>query len=256
MSATPTAPRAPRCASRWRSSTATLGGFFDALDALGRRLRGRADRRPRRPRHDRAPAAARDADGAARRPRRSIQGGSARRSAAKLGARRPGAARRPKATSMSTDDATRRAARARAGRGDSALPRACRRSRPCSPRARDRRHADADRRRPRPGRCSSAPAPRSIRRARATSWCCSSRASRRSPTPRRGYVATHGSPWDYDRRVPILFWRKGMAGFEQPLSVETVDIAPTLARDDRPAAAPALDGRCLDLDAGRDDTCR
>jgi hypothetical protein len=26
----------------------------------------------------------------------------------------------------------------------------------------------------------------------------------------RGYVSTHGSPWDYDRKVPILFWRKGM----------------------------------------------
>ena len=23
------------------------------------------------------------------------------------------------------------------------------------------------------------------------------------------YAATHGSPWDYDRRVPIAFWRKG-----------------------------------------------
>ena len=57
--------------------------------------------------------------------------------------------------------------------------------------------------------------------------------------PTRGYVATHGSLWDYDRRVPILFWRKGMTGFEQPLSVETVDIAPTLARDDRAAAARA-----------------
>ena len=45
----------------------------------------------------------------------------------------------------------------------------------------------------------------------------------------RGSVATHGSVWDYDRRVPILFWRRGMAGFEQPLSVETVDIMPTLA---------------------------
>ncbi|MEL0251107.1 MAG: alkaline phosphatase family protein, partial [Novosphingobium sp.] len=27
------------------------------------------------------------------------------------------------------------------------------------------------------------------------------------PQARKGYVATHGSPWDYDRRVPILFWR-------------------------------------------------
>lgn len=40
-----------------------------------------------------------------------------------------------------------------------------------------------------------------------------------------GYVATHGSPWDYDRRVPMLFWRKGMTAFEQPSPVETVDIA-------------------------------
>ena len=38
--------------------------------------------------------------------------------------------------------------------------------------------------------------------------------SRRSPTP-TGYVATHGSPWDYDRRVPILFWRRGMSGSDR-----------------------------------------
>ena len=43
-----------------------------------------------------------------------------------------------------------------------------------------------------------------------------------------GFVATHGSPWGYDRRVPILFWWKGMTGFEQPNAVETVDILPTL----------------------------
>ncbi len=73
------------------------------------------------------------------------------------------------------------------------------------------------------------------------------------PTP--GYVETHGSPWDYDRRVPILFWRKGMAGFEQPLSVETVDIAPTLAAT---IGLPmtGVDGRCLDLDPGVADTCK
>ena len=50
------------------------------------------------------------------------------------------------------------------------------------------------------------------------------------PDPTRGYVATHGSPYDYDRRVPILFWRKGMAGFEHLASIETIDIMPTLAR--------------------------
>jgi predicted AlkP superfamily pyrophosphatase or phosphodiesterase len=71
-----------------------------------------------------------------------------------------------------------------------------------------------------------------------------------------GYVATHGSPWDYDRRVPILFWRKGMVPFEQPLSVETVDIMPTLAALIRVPITPgAIDGRCLDLDEGPATTC-
>lgn len=76
------------------------------------------------------------------------------------------------------------------------------------------------------------------------------------PEPGVGYVSTHGSPWDYDRRVPILFWRRGTAGFEQPLPVETVDILPTLA----PYAgisipAGTIDGRCLDLIAGPQSSC-
>ena len=71
------------------------------------------------------------------------------------------------------------------------------------------------------------------------------------------YVATHGSPWDYDRRVPILFWRRGMTPFEQPLSVETVDIMPTLAAlIGLKVPAGEIDGHCLDLDAGPGDTCR
>jgi predicted AlkP superfamily pyrophosphatase or phosphodiesterase len=77
------------------------------------------------------------------------------------------------------------------------------------------------------------------------------------PNPGSGYVATHGSFWDYDRRVPILFWRKGMVPFEQPLSVETVDILPTLAAlIALPVPAGEIDGRCLDLDAGPGTTCR
>lgn len=76
------------------------------------------------------------------------------------------------------------------------------------------------------------------------------------PAPGPGYVATHGSPWDYDRRVPMLFWRKGMTGFEQPSPVETVDIAPTLAAlVGLLVPAGAFDGRCLDLDAGPGTTC-
>ena len=73
----------------------------------------------------------------------------------------------------------------------------------------------------------------------------------------RGYVATHGSPWDYDRRVPILFWRRGMAPFEQPLAVETVDILPTIAPFVGLAIPPAaIDGRCLDLIEGPETSCR
>ena len=68
------------------------------------------------------------------------------------------------------------------------------------------------------------------------------------------YVAGHGSPWNYDRRVPILFWWPGAAGFEQPLAVETVDIAPTLAAV-AGVKAPEVDGRCLDLDGGEGDSC-
>ena len=75
--------------------------------------------------------------------------------------------------------------------------------------------------------------------------------------PGPGYVATHGSPWDYDRRVPILFWRKGLTHFEQPLPVETVDIAPTLAALlELPVEDGAFDGRCLDLDGGAADSCQ
>jgi predicted AlkP superfamily pyrophosphatase or phosphodiesterase len=76
------------------------------------------------------------------------------------------------------------------------------------------------------------------------------------PDPSKGSVATHGSPWDYDRRVPILFWRKGLAGEEQPAPVETVDIAPTLAAMlGLKVPQGDFDGRCLDIDGGAGDTC-
>jgi len=74
--------------------------------------------------------------------------------------------------------------------------------------------------------------------------------------PRAGYTTTHGSVWDYDRRVPIVFWRRGMAGLEQPQPVETVDIAPTLAALLRlPVPEGAFDGRCLDIDGGEGNIC-
>lgn len=75
------------------------------------------------------------------------------------------------------------------------------------------------------------------------------------PDPTKGYVATHGSPYRYDRRVPILFWRKGMTGFENPRGIETVDIAPTLAAQIG-LRVRGLDGKCLDLGTGKGSPCR
>ncbi len=59
-------------------------------------------------------------------------------------------------------------------------------------------------------------------------------------------IAEHGSPWNYDRRVPLVFWWPGSTGFEQSLPVETVDIAPTLAALVG-IKTPPVDGRCLEL---------
>ena len=75
--------------------------------------------------------------------------------------------------------------------------------------------------------------------------------------PRPGYAATHGSPWDYDRRVPMLFWYPGAVPHEEPLSVEAVDILPTLAGFvGLKVPAAEIDGRCLDLDPGPETTCK
>ncbi len=72
-----------------------------------------------------------------------------------------------------------------------------------------------------------------------------------------GTIATHGSAWANDRRVPILFWRKGITPFEQPVAVETVDIMPSLAPFAGIRLAPGdVDGRCLDIYAGPADSCR
>lgn len=78
-----------------------------------------------------------------------------------------------------------------------------------------------------------------------------------TPAPDTGAtIATHGSPWDYDRRVPLLFWWPGVTGFEQPLPVETVDIAPTLGSLVNLQIPPGeMDGRCLDLIAGAENNC-
>jgi predicted AlkP superfamily pyrophosphatase or phosphodiesterase len=62
----------------------------------------------------------------------------------------------------------------------------------------------------------------------------------------KSYVATHGSPWDYDRRVPILFWRRGMTHVERNEAIETADIMPTLAAAIGLTVDPrSIDGECL-----------
>jgi predicted AlkP superfamily pyrophosphatase or phosphodiesterase len=60
-------------------------------------------------------------------------------------------------------------------------------------------------------------------------------------------VAGHGSPWDYDRQVPILFWWIGAPGEDRTAPIETVDIAPTLAAVAGIKPPVPVDGRCLDL---------
>jgi len=58
--------------------------------------------------------------------------------------------------------------------------------------------------------------------------------------------AQHGSPYDYDRRVPIIFWGP-WKGEQLVKPASTVDIAPTLARELGIKPEEALDGIALDL---------
>nr|WP_314445430.1 alkaline phosphatase family protein [uncultured Sphingomonas sp.] len=47
--------------------------------------------------------------------------------------------------------------------------------------------------------------------------------------PGPGYVASHGTVWDYDRRVPILFAAPGVTPAAPTAAADTVDILPTVA---------------------------
>lgn len=73
----------------------------------------------------------------------------------------------------------------------------------------------------------------------------------------RGTLSTHGTPWDYDRGVPIVFWSPDLpAGQERFFPVRTIDIAPTLANligVDTPAT---IEGRCMDLGVFDAPACR
>ena len=69
-------------------------------------------------------------------------------------------------------------------------------------------------------------------------------------TPRKpgDTIAGHGSPWNYDRQVPILFWWPGATAETRNAPAEVVDIAPTLAGIAGIKPPVPIDGQCLDLD--------
>jgi predicted AlkP superfamily pyrophosphatase or phosphodiesterase len=57
--------------------------------------------------------------------------------------------------------------------------------------------------------------------------------------------ATHGSPYDNDANVPMIFWGAGVKPGAYPQTVRTVDLAPTLAAILGIQPTEALDGRVL-----------
>ena len=63
-------------------------------------------------------------------------------------------------------------------------------------------------------------------------------------------ATTHGGPWEYDTHVPLLFWGPRWVQAQVVAApVETVDVAPTLARLLRVPAPAASEGRLLPLAA-------
>ena len=63
--------------------------------------------------------------------------------------------------------------------------------------------------------------------------------------PSAGYTATHGTLWDHDRRVPILFWAKGLKTAQPAAAADTADILPTLAGWlGLPLEPGTVDGKC------------
>ena len=56
---------------------------------------------------------------------------------------------------------------------------------------------------------------------------------------------THGSPYLYDRRVPLIFWGPGIAAARVPGEVRSIDLGPTLAARVGVKAPPDVEGRVL-----------
>ena len=61
----------------------------------------------------------------------------------------------------------------------------------------------------------------------------------------RGNIASHGSPYDYDSHVPLIFFGAGVRPGRYATFVRTVDLAPTLARLAGVRPTERLDGVAL-----------
>jgi predicted AlkP superfamily pyrophosphatase or phosphodiesterase len=74
--------------------------------------------------------------------------------------------------------------------------------------------------------------------------------------PALGLLGMHGTVWDYDRKVPILFWWPGIKAEDRRDSAMTVDIMPTLASlIGLRVPDNEIDGRCIDLLVGAGNNC-
>ena len=60
-----------------------------------------------------------------------------------------------------------------------------------------------------------------------------------------GNVASHGSPYDYDSHVPLIFYGAGVKPGRHTEFVRTVDLAPTLAAIAGVKPTERLDGVVL-----------
>jgi arylsulfatase A-like enzyme len=60
-----------------------------------------------------------------------------------------------------------------------------------------------------------------------------------------GAIASHGSPYDYDSHVPLIFYGAGVRPGRHAEFVRTVDLAPTLAAMLGVQPTERVDGRDL-----------
>ena len=59
---------------------------------------------------------------------------------------------------------------------------------------------------------------------------------------------SHGAPYDYDTHVPLLFSHENNACQENDTKIETVDIAPTIAKILNVAYPDLIDGKPILID--------